>query len=72
VLRLIDSVTPVALFFHQAGAGGGIDLSLQRSPLIVAAVDRPCQLDEVFTEIACSLPLTDRIFDPPELGFNRC
>ena len=37
---LIDSVRPVALFFHQAGAGGGIDLSLQCSPLIVAAVHR--------------------------------
>ena len=68
MLPLIDSVSRVALFFHQAGAGGCIDLSLQRSPLIVAAVDRASQLDEAFTEIACSLPLTDGVFDRPELG----
>ena len=69
-LGLIDSISRVALLFHQAGAGGCIDLSLQCSPLIVAAVDRASQLDEAFTEIACSLPLTDGVFDRPELGVD--
>ena len=32
-LGLIDSVRPVALLFHQVGAGGRIDLSLQWIPL---------------------------------------
>ena len=68
---LIDSVRPVALFFHQAGAGGCIDLSLQCSPLIVAAVDRASQVDEAIAEIACSLSLTNRIFDRPKLVVDR-
>ena len=40
-------------------------------PLIVAVIDRASQLNEAFTEIAGSLPLTDGVFDRPKLAVDR-
>ena len=53
---LIGSVRPVALLFHQVGAGGCIDLSLQCSPL-----DRPPKIPVDSKEQRINSPMITRL-----------
>src|SRR5437868_2008811 len=61
-----ELVCGVGLFFHDRGPEQIVDLPLQRRTLVIAAIDRPCQLDEARTEVAAALAVTNLVLDLPE------